>query len=911
MLRVYDCSESRSQVERPPSNRLVKATPLIALGLITCLTVFISGESLRAQEGAASEVSSQKVLLRWKFKPGQIYQGKLAWGIKTTDERIQQTTFIDEFTWEVQSIRDDGRAIVELAIQRQRFSHHSDRGRVNYDSMHDSAFAPSDELLSEVKVFVDLARKNLDRKYRLLFSDRGEVQSMERYDRFPSKATFIWPKLPENPVGVGDQWTDSNKDQVDQYKITEIEKTRDNTIVWIEKISDTSRFRFSVESGEYIDANSWAILSTRPDAPKSVVQSIAERRMIKRQGTPNPIEQLKLLQPNQPGQAMHMIRQSVKATDDLTEYLVGEKNSARAIENKLYIEHVENFKPPEISPDWSGFDWLMVAEYYQRIGDFNKRTETLKAGAQAIAVELLPQDYRGNLFLMQFAELLAETGEFEHAIRACQNISVDASSGLSVTLKGVFQVPKSALRNYGLMLVARQQAQAGLAEDSTSTAKMLSRASERSAAHWIVAMHLADLGKLEAAKLNIEFAEKALTPDSKIIEFEKDGPVEVPVANYRTLALGKMAISQALHDEIDGMNQTLEMIQSEEEIHAVLIDLIVALEKKGTSEPADSLIKSLPVSVRDKTIGYRIKTRLESGNTDLIETWIEQIKDPVAKATHRMLFCRALVSKNAGAENLQTQLSKTLSEVQKVSIPERQAPLLIQYAETLALTGQSDQASAQLTKALDAIGQSSSSNEEKIELRIQVASLLAKIDQTKNFEELTSNIERSLNTLPHDRVSTLQSILISVYLEQRQFQKAEAIAEQIQDASDRAVALANIAKRLAIDFEFERSRELFPKAFEAAMQVEDVLGLDTIYSKGGAVRYLGRMQGDCDLEGLIHYLQSSSNPNIRTFGYIGGVEALNPQAALAAMKLGRIPDGILRDECATSLTCKILTQQAE
>jgi hypothetical protein len=90
------------------------------------------------------------------------------------------------------------------------------------------------------------------------------------------------------------------------------------------------------------------------------------------------------------------------------------------------------------------------------------------------------------------------------------------------------------------------------------------------------------------------------------------------------------------------------------------------------------------------------------------------------------------------------------------------------------------------------------------------------------------------------------------------------------------------------------------------MKVIDVGGLDTVNSKGGALRFVGQQQGECDLEGLVNFLEESPNANIRAYGSIGGVEALDPEAAEAAKKIGRIPEGILKDVCESIIACKLL-----
>jgi intracellular sulfur oxidation DsrE/DsrF family protein len=95
------------------------------------------------------------------------------------------------------------------------------------------------------------------------------------------------------------------------------------------------------------------------------------------------------------------------------------------------------------------------------------------------------------------------------------------------------------------------------------------------------------------------------------------------------------------------------------------------------------------------------------------------------------------------------------------------------------------------------------------------------------------------------------------------------------------------------------------------MQVIDVGGLDTLHSKGGAVRYVGQQQGECDFEGLVNYMEESPNANIRAYGLVGGVESFDPAAAEAAMRVAKLPEGILMDVCESNVACKIIQGQLQ
>lgn len=64
----------------------------------------------------------QPVRLQWKFKPGQIYHGKIAFEIRTEADSLKNTLFSYDFSWNVQSLEDDGSAVVRLNVERGRMN---------------------------------------------------------------------------------------------------------------------------------------------------------------------------------------------------------------------------------------------------------------------------------------------------------------------------------------------------------------------------------------------------------------------------------------------------------------------------------------------------------------------------------------------------------------------------------------------------------------------------------------------------------------------------------------------------------------------------------------------------------------------------------------------------------------------
>lgn len=869
--------------------------------------LLVCGSAIQGQETQKLDTPTRKVELRWKFQPNQVFIGKLATGIRTINDNPQQTSFVYDFEWNVQSHDKDGRADVKVIVHRVRFRHRSDKVKVDYDSNHDAAFSPSKTDLSEIEVFLKISRQFHKQEFLFSFSDRGKIQQFQKYEVRPGQM-IDWPVLPDQPVGVGDNWTDDTyRSEPVRFELVKLEEVEGDTIAWIENKSNTMRYRFLVNEGRYLDNVGWDILRTPPGAKKSFVQHHSQRLRLELAGEKARFDRLSALQPNQPGRALNLINNSYKQTDAIEEFLLGEKSALRGIQNRLFIEHVDNFDvPDESKQQWLPVDWLMCARYYERTGNIEKHKQLLKDGIASTAVNLNVADFTRNVFLLQFVELLADIGEFAAAKKACLGISPDAMSGLSVTAEGPIDIPKFALRNYALFLVAREQAKAGLVDESTSTAQLISSQSDRSAAHWVVAMHLSEHGKTKAAMENVEFAEKLYSEDSSVIEFDTNGPVEVPVHNYRTLSLGKLAICQAKREDENAMRKTLSLIKNPAERSAVIVDLIVALDKEGMTNLVDKLSNEIPELSQRAALAYRIKSRLQSKRFGDIEKMIETINEPTWKAVHRIKYCKALRSESDRADEIQAQLDLVTSDIQQISDSVKRASSLIEYSAMLIEVGRQVEAKKHMITAIEIVNQSSLTNAQKIDLQLRISSVLAGIEGATEFEDLMSEIKETASRLLDHEKAILQLRVVHVYLIKDDMEKGEAVADKIEDASFRCQALVAVGKRLGQLLELERSREVFAKAYESAMKVIDVGGLDTVNSKGGAVRFVGQQQGECDLEGLVNFLEESPNANIRAYGLIGGAEALDPEAAEAAHKIGRIPEGILKDVCESSIACKLL-----
>lgn len=858
------------------------------------------------KEGQPANSSPKKVTLRWNFKTGQVFSGKIATQIQTIDDNPKTTSTVWEYRWEVQDLTEDGRAVVNVILDREKFQHRSDKVTVDYDSNNDEVLQPSDPALTEIQNFLNMIRRMHAVEFPFVFSDRGKIWEPQAYE-FELGQSIFWPELPEDPVGVGDTWTSgADADNEEIYVLAKLEEIEGQTVAVIECKSDTSRFRFLVNEGRYVDRVQWDIIQVGAQPNESYIQSYSQRWRLDLAGVHERFDRWPGLQPNQPGRAMNLIARSYRHASEIREYLQNEQSFLTRILNGLFIEHVENMDFPNSNPQWAPIDWLMTARYYERTGDDERYRQLLLDGVVHTAAQSHHADGRQDIYLLQFVDLLAGIGEFAAAKKACLEISPEALVGVNFTASGVVQVPKSSMRFYGLLTVAREQAMLGLSEEAISTARLIDSPPYRSAAHWIVAMHLAERGELESAITNVGLAVEQHSEDATIIEFDTKGPAEVAVRSFRTLALGKLAMCQAKTGDEHGMRKTVAMIEDPTERTAAYIYLITALDKEGQPGIVDKLSKELPQSPQSMEIALRIAMRLQSQDFKDVETMIESIGDSAWRAACRLNYCLTLTRENGRTDKLQSQLDLARETIQEISNPLNRISALIEYAKVLLESERQDEANTQLMMAFELVKKESLKSAQKLELQFQIAKLLAGIDGTEGFDDVMSGIESTLNSMVDREKRSYQLSMVQAYLRKDDTETAKSIAEKIVDSSLRCQALAAVGRRYAQLLELESSREVFAKAFASAMQVIDTEGLDTVSSKGGALRFVAQKQGEYDLEGLVKFAEDSSDPNILAYAYLGAAESIDPNAAAAAGKIGRLPLAVLKDVCESNLMCDLM-----
>jgi hypothetical protein len=842
---------------------------------------------------------------------GQTVHGKLTSEINTYMDDHKSTLYWYDIKWDVQSVDQSGNATVKMVVNRERFRHRSSLVTVDYDSNDAGQAVPEKINLGEVNWVYEGSKRIHNQEYLYVFSDRGEIKPVKEYEFVPNQLVS-WPPLPVIPIGVGETWVvERPQGEQQRFELVSLQKYDGETIAWIENKSNSMRYRFLVNAGRYLDYSAWDINRYTSSDKKSFIQSISHRQRLYLPAEKGRFDGLKGLQPNQPGRAVNLIANLSEQSAGIKEYLSNEQESLRKIYSNLFIEHVNDLKLDEEREEWNPRDFLVFARYFQRTGNTEKHKQLLKDGAKKAENAPELEGYLRNIFLLQYVASLAGIGEFEAARTACLAISDEAMSGLSITAKGPMSVPRSSVKSYSLMLLAREQVKAGKVADAIATAQLIPIPADRSAARWIIAMHLAEQGRTDESLQNAVAARQLMSDDSKIFEFDADGPMEVSVGQYRTLAIGKLAIALAKDGDEEGMRKALSMIKDQAEKDAVLVDVIAALDGFGLNRLAEELSSEVSASIQAIATSLRITSRFKTKSYGEVDRMIDSIRDPIIKAGSLLEYCEHLRSSNSPLSDLLKQLDTADETIEEISEPVARAAMIINLASVFVRAGRKEDARTQLIRATEMIGRVTMDDARRLEYQLSIANLLARIEGATEFDALMGTIERTVASQDAALKSRNMVYVVEAYLEREDMKKAEQLAETIDDASSRCKAFAAIGRRYALSFEMQRSRDVFTKAYESAMQVVDVLGLDTLYSKGGAVRYVGHQQGDCDIEGLVAAMKRSDNPNVRSYGLLGGAEAFDQVAASAAKKVAKLPDGIMTEVCEANIACKMIQVRSE
>ena len=123
-------------------------------------------------------------------------------------------------------------------------------------------------------------------------------------------------------------------------------------------------------------------------------------------------------------------------------------------------------------------------------------------------------------------------------------------------------------------------------------------------------------------------------------------------------------------------------------------------------------------------------------------------------------------------------------------------------------------------------------------------------DQATKLAQLLGAVERGYSS---------KQIALAL-VETGRTQAAEDLVLSIDHAASRGDALGVLGSKYAERGDVKTSRARFSAAFEVALKIDVPMGLDTAYSKGGAIRILARNQAIVDMPGLQEYLSAAKNP---------------------------------------------------
>ncbi|MFM7115934.1 MAG: hypothetical protein ACKO0N_04800, partial [Planctomycetota bacterium] len=194
----------------------------------------------------------------------------------------------------------------------------------------------------------------------------------------------------------------------------------------------------------------------------------------------------------------------------------------------------------------------------------------------------------------------------------------------------------------------------------------------------------------------------------------------------------------------------------------------------------------------------------------------------------------------------------------------------------------------------------------RVERELVIAKILAGLSEQSTIDKLLAEVKAEVRRLSLAERGQAEQLLVDFYSSVKEFSAAEEIASKIKDPSRRSEAFALIGKRQARLLELKASRISFSKAFEAARKVSGLGTLDSTQLNGGAIRFVARQQAECDLEGVVTYLQGTSDPNLLTYGSLGATEGFDPVKAKIAGEFGRLAKSKLKDVCGSDLACKLV-----
>lgn len=857
---------------------------------------------------AEAESRQESVELRWKYVESEEIDVRYCFEIRTEAETTKQTLFLYNLRWNVASVLEDESADVTLTVKRVRLFHRSElAGLKVYDSQKKNSFQVSEAVGKEMEVFLNIVRTLEGKQFRLNFKPDGSVNS---YGQTPNSlrqlTPAIFPRLPARKLQLGESFTVSQgQEKSETYRLARLQKRDDETIAVLESQDDTTRIRFLVDEGRVLDSAEWDVTRFRKKDESSYLQGVVTRYDLKRARDNPEFPIHDSLQPQDAGRAIRMAFQSLQASEKMQEDLVNERGLLSKLQNSLLVEYLPSIELTEFPTVEKPVDWLFANRFYEKTGDTEKQKQSLYLALESLASIEDRDDLNRNHFLALLTDAMIQFGDYEGARQASLAISPNASKGTQFTSQGVFQIPTAAMQGYFLLRTSSAVADAGQFDRAIEIIEQIECEPTKGAAYWLLVMKLAEQGEFEKA---VHYSMLAGDRDSDVdtvFEFQRHGPSPVPAHAYRTLALGRLALQQALRNKREATERTLQLIQDDDERNAVLTDVVIALEEAGHPKLATDWTAPLPPFMASVATANRIAYRIRNDNLNELEPMIESIAEPSWKAASLINYVAAL--HETGTEvDLNTQIKSVISLIKEMDNPQKEITTLKNLGGLYQAIGKPEAAKAVYKSAIDLIPSYKLPITDAVAMTIEMAKPLAMLLSEEELIDLVNSTAAMINDLEIDQRDFAWSLLVETCLKGGLTQRAEEFANKIDSASYRSQALAEVGHFHGKRFEFEKSREVFASAYDNGLSVVDVGGLDTIYSKGGAIRAIAKRQGDCDLAGLIYFLEDSNHWKLKAYGYLAAAESMKPDFAVEAENTASLPEGVLMEVCTENRACRMI-----
>ncbi len=159
-----------------------------------------------------------------------------------------------------------------------------------------------------------------------------------------------------------------------------------------------------------------------------------------------------------------------------------------SIQERHFIDIPTKLNTSGSRDQWNPFDWFLFSRYYQRTGNIRStRTPQGRRRVDSCQFEL-GRSY-DNVFCFSSQNYWQASANTRRPKRRSCN-----RSGRHVrtccNCQGTDQHSKVCIAKLRALPHCKRTSKAGLADEATSTAQLISSPSYLSAAHWIVAMHL-------------------------------------------------------------------------------------------------------------------------------------------------------------------------------------------------------------------------------------------------------------------------------------------------------------------------------------------------------------------------------------------------------------------------------------